>query len=218
MSGFICEKGSFICGKECFISFGHFSIIQEQNLSHSPSSLLTMLISSITYFKSVRSFQKGLAFILFLLTLKAAAQVPARSDSATAQQSSGSDTTMNAAARWYQKETIFLVGGNTYVKNGKPFTGRKMLMKEFSISPAGMNLYVRSRRIRNFTLTLSLASAVGTIFATTSKNRDNLRGLMWTSIGVGIVSSWGTAYANSLRDRSFWVRNHDAMLKMNAID
>lgn len=91
-------------------------------------------------------------------------------------------------------------------------------MKEFSMSPAGMKLYVRSRRIRNFTLTLSFASAVGTIFATTSKNRDNLRGLMWTSIGVGIVSSWGNSYANSLRDKAFWVRNYDAMLKMNAMD
>jgi hypothetical protein len=64
-------------------------------------------------------------------------------------------------------------------------------------------------------MTLSLAGAVGTIIATTSKNRDNLRGLMWTSIGVGIVSSWWTAYANSVRDRAFWTRNYYAMLKMN---
>lgn len=125
------------------------------------------------------------------------------------------DTTISPAARWYAKETIYLVGGNTYIKDGKQLMGRKTLLHEFSISPAGMKLYVRSRRIRNITMTVSIAGAVGTIISTTSKNRDNLRGLMWTSIGVGIVSSWGTAYANSMRDRAFWTRNYDAMLKMN---
>ncbi|MET7257075.1 hypothetical protein [Dyadobacter fermentans] len=177
-----------------------------------------MLISSFNNVRPFRSFHQGLVFFLSLLTLMTAAQVPSTPDKSSVHLVPGSDTAMNAAAQWYQKETIFLVGGNTYVKNGKSFTGRKMLVKEFLISPSGMNLYVRSRRIRNFTLTLSLASAVGTIFTTTSNNRDNLRGLMWTSIGVGIVSSWGNAYANSVRDRAFWVRNHDAMLKMNEMD
>jgi hypothetical protein len=125
------------------------------------------------------------------------------------------DTTISPAARWYAKETIYLVGGNTYVKDGKQLMGRKALLHEFSVSPSGMKLYVRSRRIRNITMTVSIAGAVGTIISTTSKNRDNLRGLMWTSIGVGIVSSWGTAYANSMRDRAFWTRNYDVMLKMN---
>lgn len=132
----------------------------------------------------------------------------------TNHQDTAPDTTVSPAARWYAKETIYLVGGNTYIKDGKQL-GRKTLLNEFSISPAGMRLYVRSKRIRNFTMTLSLAGTVGTIISTASKNRDNLRGLMWTSIGVGVVSSWGTAYANSLRDKAFWTRNYDVMRKMN---
>jgi len=125
------------------------------------------------------------------------------------------DTAINPAARWYAKETIYLVGGNMYMKNGKPIMGKKKLLNEFSISPQGMKLYVRSRRVRNITMTLSIAGAVGTLITNTSKNRDNLRGLMWTSIGVGLVSSWGVAYADRVRDQAFWTRNYDAMLKMN---
>ncbi|SEI51768.1 hypothetical protein SAMN05216327_102171 [Dyadobacter sp. SG02] len=177
-----------------------------------------MQFRSSTNIQLCRSFQNGLFFVLSLVAFTAAAQVPAGPGTAATLQLPGADTVVNTAAKWYEKETIFLVGGNTFVKNGTTFTGRKALSKEFSISPTGMKLYVRSRKIRNFTMTLSLAGAIGTIFATTSKNRDNLRGLMWTSIGVGVVSSWGTAYANSVRDRAFWIRNHDAMLKFNAQD
>lgn len=166
----------------------------------------------------MRLFRSGLFFAFYLVTFTASAQVHTGSATATTPQFPGADTVINTAGKWYEKQTIFLVGGNTFVKNGTTYTGRKALSKEFSISPAGMKLYVRSRKIRNFTLTLSLAGAVGTIFATTSKNRDNLKGLMWTSIGVGIVSSWGTAYANSVRDRAFWIRNHDAMSKFDTKD
>lgn len=125
------------------------------------------------------------------------------------------DTTMGPAARWYAKETIYLVGGNMYMKDNKPLMGKKKLLNEFSISPSGMKLYVRSRRIRNFTVALSIAGSVGSILSSTSKNRNNLRGLMWTSIGVGIVSSWGVAYANRVRDQALWIRNYDAMRKMD---
>lgn len=130
-------------------------------------------------------------------------------------QGAPADTTINPAARWYAKETIYLVGGSMYMKNGKALMGKKKLLNEFSISPQGMKLYVRSRRVRNITMTLSVAGAVGTLITNTSKNRENLRGLMWTSIGVGLVSSWGIAYADRVRDQAFWTRNYDAMLKMN---
>lgn len=177
-----------------------------------------MLFRLSTNIRLFRFFRNGLFFVFCLVAFRTAAQVSVGSGTAATLHLPGADTVTNTAAKWYEKQTIFLVGGNTFAKNGTTFTGRKALLKEFSISPAGMKLYVRSRKIRNFTMTLSLAGAVGTIFATTSKNRDNLRGLMWTSIGVGIVSSWGTAYANSVRDRAFWTRNHDAMLKFNAQD
>ncbi|MGX5853320.1 hypothetical protein ACWKW6_06735 [Dyadobacter jiangsuensis] len=89
-----------------------------------------MLISSFNNVRPFRSFQQGLVFFLSLLTLMTAAQVPSTPDKSSVHLVPGSDTAMNAAAQWYQKETIFLVGGNTYVKNGKSFTGRKMLVKE----------------------------------------------------------------------------------------
>lgn len=154
--------------------------------------------------------QEELSLLVCLLQCFAQAQVP---KDTTQLQRPNLDSSINLAAKWYAKETIYLVGGNMYIKDGKPAKGSKALLKEFAISPMGMKLYIRSRRIRNITMTVSLAGAVGTIFSTTSKNRDNLRGLMWTSIGIGIVSSWGTAYANSVHDQAFWIRNYDAMME-----
>ncbi|SEJ75505.1 hypothetical protein SAMN05216327_118117 [Dyadobacter sp. SG02] len=174
----------------------------------------SMLLSFIDFHPICKNVSKLILITLPIAIISSIAHAQVASDT-TDRQQVGADSISNPAAKWYAKETIYLVGGNMYVKDGKPLKGKNALLKEFSISPAGMKLYVRSRRIRNISMTLSIAGALGTILSTTSKNRDNLKGLMWTSIGVGVVSSWGTAWANSMRDQALWTRNYDAMLKMD---
>ncbi|WP_229209247.1 hypothetical protein [Dyadobacter sediminis] len=124
------------------------------------------------------------------------------------------DSSLQLARKWYDKETIYLRGGNSYVKNNVIYSGGKALRSEFMISPGGLELYLKSRRTRNIALFISLAGSAGTIVSLVSGNRDNLRKFFWVSLGTGVVSSVLTMQANNQRDQAVWLRNRDAMIFM----
>jgi hypothetical protein len=150
-----------------------------------------------------RRFAWIAAFFVFLMTFESRAQVSA-------------DSSLQLARKWYDKETIYLRGGNSYVKNNVIYSGGKALRSEFMISPGGLELYLKSRRTRNIALFISLAGSAGTIVSLVSGNRDNLRKFFWVSLGTGVVSSVLTMQANNQRDQAVWLRNRDAMIFMKA--
>lgn len=125
-----------------------------------------------------------------------------------------SDSTMRQAKKWYDKETIYLQGGNGYVKDNIFYRGQKNLKREFMISEGAFELYKKSRRTRNIALVLSLAGAVGSINSLVSGNRNNVKTFFWISLGTGFVSSVLTVQANNQRDQAVWLRNREAMLFM----
>ncbi|WP_229214432.1 hypothetical protein [Dyadobacter flavalbus] len=126
------------------------------------------------------------------------------------------DSTLQLTRKWYDKETIYLRGGNSFVKNNVIYSGGKALRSEFMISPGGLELYLKSKRTRNIALLVSLAGSAGSIVSLVSGNRDNLRTFFWVSLGTGIVSSALTMQANNQRDQAVWLRNRDAMILMKA--
>lgn len=127
-----------------------------------------------------------------------------------------SDSTASKARKWYDKETIYLRNGNSFVKNNVVYTGQKALKNEFMISPAGLGLYLKSRRTRSIGLVISLAGSAGSVISLLTGNRDNLKTFFWVSVGTGLVGSGFTMAANNQRDQAVWLRNRDAMLFLEA--
>lgn len=121
------------------------------------------------------------------------------------------DTT---ARKWYDKETIYLQGANSFIKNNVVYTGQKAIRKEFMISEGGMQLYLGSRRKRNLALVISIAGSAGSIVSLITGNRDALKKFFWVSLGTGFASTLITAQANNQRDQAVWLRNRDALLFM----
>ncbi|KAA0989559.1 hypothetical protein [Dyadobacter aurulentus] len=126
------------------------------------------------------------------------------------------DSLTSQAVRWYDKEAIYLRGGNGFVKNNVVYSGQRALAKEFLVSERGLNLYLKSRRVRSFGLVISLAGSAGSVISLLSGNRDNWKTFFWVSLGTGLVSSVMTMHANNLRDEAVWTRNRDAMQFMPA--
>lgn len=120
----------------------------------------------------------------------------------------------STARKWYDKETIYLQGKNSYIKNNVIYTGQKAIKREFMISPGGMQLYVSSRRKRNLALVISLAGSAGSIASLITGNRDALKKFFWVSLGTGLASTLITSRANDQRDQAVWLRNRDALLFM----
>ncbi|WP_353721603.1 hypothetical protein [Dyadobacter sp. 676] len=127
-----------------------------------------------------------------------------------------SDSTAAKARKWYDKETIYLRNGNSFVKNNVIYSGQKALRNEFLISPEGLGLYLKSRRTRSIGLVISLAGSAGSVISLLTGNRDNLRTFFWVSLGTGLVGSAFTVAANNQRDQAVWLRNRDAMLFLEA--
>ncbi|WP_310589845.1 hypothetical protein [Dyadobacter sp. CY343] len=126
------------------------------------------------------------------------------------------DSVTRQAVKWYDRETIYLRGGNSFVKNNVVYSGQRALAKEFLVSERGLNLYLKSRRIRSIGLVISLAGSAGSVISLLSGSRDNWKTFFWVSVGTGVVSSIMTVQANSLRDEAVWTRNRDAMQFMQA--
>jgi hypothetical protein len=127
------------------------------------------------------------------------------------------DSTVNQSVKWYDKETIYLRNGNSFVKNNVLYSGHRALSKEFLVSTRGLDLYLRSRRVRTIGLVISVAGSAGSIISLISGNRDNLKTFFWVSVGTGLVSAGLTGRANNLLDEAVWVRNRDAMRFMQPI-
>lgn len=111
----------------------------------------------------------------------------------------------------YDRETIFMLSPTRYVRNTKVYAGAANLQREFSISPAGMDLYIRSRRNRNIALVVSLAGSAGSIYSLVTGNRDALRTFFWVSLGTGVVSTTLGTRANTQLNQAVWLRNRDAL-------
>ncbi|MCE7040672.1 hypothetical protein [Dyadobacter sp. CY312] len=148
---------------------------------------------------------KGLSILIALLVLSLAGH-----------GQTVSDTLGTSLKKWYDKETIYLQGGNGFVKNNMLYRGQKALKNEFAISEGGLQLYLKSKRTRNIALVISLAGSAGTIASLISGNRDNLKKFFWVSLGTGLVSSVVTMQANNQRDQAVWLRNRDAMFLIDA--
>ncbi|GAB2768721.1 hypothetical protein GCM10027275_09190 [Rhabdobacter roseus] len=136
------------------------------------------------------------AVLLLLGYLEARAQVP----------------TAEKARQWYDKETIYLISPTRYVRNNTVYVGAASLQREFSISPGGLQLYLRSRRKRNIATVISLGGAAGSIAALVSGNRSTIRTFFWVSLGTGLVSSTLSLQASSQLNQAVWLRNRDALL------
>lgn len=151
--------------------------------------------------------KSGVAVVLLLLVTGSVC---------SAQVRVPSDSTASKARKWYDKETIYLRNGNSFVKNNVVYTGQKALKNEFMISPAGLGLYLKSRRTRSIGLVISLAGSAGSVISLLTGNRDNLKTFFWVSVGTGLVGSGFTMAANNQRDQAVWLRNRDAMLFLEA--
>lgn len=120
----------------------------------------------------------------------------------------------STARKWYDKETIYLQGSNSFIKNNIIYKGQSAIKREFMISPGGMQLYLSSRKKKNIALVISLAGSAGSIASLITGNRDALRKFFWVSLGTGLASTIITAQANNERDQAVWLRNRDALLFM----
>jgi hypothetical protein len=120
------------------------------------------------------------------------------------------------AKNWYDKETIYLQKGNSYVKNNIWYSGRNALQNEFKISEGGLQLYLKSRRTKNVAIVLSLLGSAGSIYSLASGNREHFRKFFWISLGTGLASSLLNVKAGNLRDQAVWLRNRDALLLLEA--
>lgn len=157
------------------------------------------------YFCKHRRWPSTLALFFFLTSF-----------SGNTQAQTVSDTLGTPLKKWYDKETIYLQGSNRFVKNNMLYSGHKSLLREFSISQGGLQLYLKSRRTRNIGLAISIAGSAGTIVSLISGNRDHLRKFFWVSLGTGVISSAVTMHANNQRDQAVWLRNRDAMFLIDA--
>lgn len=151
--------------------------------------------------------KSGLAVVALLLVAGSVCQAQVRIPS---------DSTAAKARKWYDKETIYLRNGNSFVKNNVLYTGQKALRNEFMVSPEGLGLYLKSRNTRSIGLVISLAGSAGSIVSLLSGKRDNLKTFFWVSVGTGLVGSAFTMAANNQRDQAVWLRNRDAMLFLEA--
>lgn len=111
----------------------------------------------------------------------------------------------------YNKETIYLLNGSSYVKNNVIYSGKSRLLQEFSISPGGLQLYRRSRKNKNIATVISLAGGIGSITALISGHRPAIRTFFWVSLGTGLVSSAFSMNAGKQLNQAVWLRNRDAM-------
>lgn len=111
----------------------------------------------------------------------------------------------------YSEKTIYLHGANGYIKNNTYYSGHKLLMKEFSVSPGGLELYVRSRRNRNIALAVSLIGTAGSLYALLNRNKVDWRPFFWTSLGTGLIAAPINMTASKQLNQAVWLRNKDVL-------
>ncbi|GHB52940.1 hypothetical protein [Persicitalea jodogahamensis] len=127
------------------------------------------------------------------------------------QNAKAQDTDRRPIQELYDRETIYLISPNRYVRNNIEYTGSAQLRREFMLSPGGMQLYSRSQRNRNIALVVSLVGSAGTIYTLASGNRDFYRPFFILSLGTGLASGLLNIRANTQLNQAVWLRNRDAM-------
>lgn len=111
----------------------------------------------------------------------------------------------------YSENTIYLQGTNKYIKNNVEYIGHRALLKEFNISPGGLDLYVRSRRNRNIGMVVSLVGTAGSLYALFNRNNVNWKPFFWASLGTGLIAAPLNATATKQLNQAVWLRNRDAL-------
>ncbi len=111
----------------------------------------------------------------------------------------------------YSEKTIYLHGTNGFIKNNTLYSGHKLLMKEFSVSPGGLELYLRSRRNRNIALAVSLLGTAGSLYALLNRNKVDWRPFFWTSLGTGLIAAPINMTASKQLNQAVWLRNKDVL-------
>ena len=127
-------------------------------------------------------------------------------------QSTLAQSTQRSIQELYDRETIYLLGPNRYVRNNVAYSGAAQLRREFVLSPGGMQLYARSQRNRTIATVLSLAGSAGTVYSLVSGNRTHFRTFFIISLGTGIASGLINGRANTQLNQAVWLRNRDAMV------
>jgi hypothetical protein len=111
----------------------------------------------------------------------------------------------------YSEHTIYLHGINKYIKNNVEYAGHRSLVKEFSISPGGLDLYLRSRRNRNLGMAVSLLGTAGSLYALLNRDKVNWKPFFWASLGTGLIAAPLNAAATRQINQAVWLRNRDAL-------
>lgn len=127
------------------------------------------------------------------------------------QNTKAQDTERRSIQELYDRETIYILGPNRYVRNNTEYAGTAQLRREFLLSPGGMELYSSSQRKRTIGTILSLVGSAGTIYTLVSGNRDLYRPFFLISLGTGLASGLLTMRANTQLNQAVWLRNRDAM-------
>ncbi len=118
----------------------------------------------------------------------------------------------------YSEKTIYLYGTNRYVKNNVLYTGHRSLLSEFTVSPGGLDLYLRSRRNRNIGMAVSLLGTAGSVFALLNRNRVDWRPFFWVSLGTGLIAAPLNLAASKQLNQAVWLRNRDALLNPDGLN
>lgn len=127
------------------------------------------------------------------------------------QNAKAQDTERRSIQELYDRETIYLLSPNRYVRNNVEYAGAAQLRREFALSPGGMQLYTSSQRKRTVGTILSLVGSAGTIYTLVSGNRNLYRPFFLISLGTGFASGLLTMRANTQLNQAVWLRNRDAM-------
>ncbi len=127
------------------------------------------------------------------------------------QNTKAQDTEQRSIQELYDRETIYLLSPNRYVRNNIEYAGAAQLRREFMLSPGGMQLYTSSQRKRTIGTILSLVGSAGTIYTLVSGNRDLYRPFFFISLGTGLASGLLTMRANTQLNQAVWLRNRDAL-------
>lgn len=127
------------------------------------------------------------------------------------QSTNAQDIERRSVQELYDRETIYMLSPNRYVRNNVEYAGTAQLRREFLLSPGGMQLYTSSQRKRTVGTILSLVGSAGTIYTLVSGNRDLYRPFFFISLGTGLASGFLTMRANTQLNQAVWLRNRDAM-------
>lgn len=111
----------------------------------------------------------------------------------------------------YSQKTIYLYGHNRFIKNNVVYTGHRSLLNEFSASPGGLSLYLRSRRNRNIGMAVSLIGTAGSLYSLLNRGNINWRPFFWGSLATGLIAAPINATATKQLNQAVWLRNKDVL-------